>query len=190
MPAIAKVTKEMIVDAAFNLTRETGIENVNARTVSEILGCSTQPIMYHFKTIADLKRAVYEKVDKYHTEYLMNIPKTCNGLMLEIGLNYILFAVKEPNFFRFLFQSGFIIENNLLEMIDSEELLPIISAMQTATGMNMKQTKTVFLTISMFAHGYASIIANNSLVYDEEVIKKQLKRVYKGAILAALEESK
>ena len=51
MPAKAKVTKEMIVDAAFAVARETGVENINARTVSERLHCSTQPFIYIFAPI-------------------------------------------------------------------------------------------------------------------------------------------
>ena len=43
MPAIAKVTKEMIIEAAFEIAKEMGAENINARTVSQKLGCSTQP---------------------------------------------------------------------------------------------------------------------------------------------------
>lgn len=70
MPAKAKVTKEMIVDAAFAIAREAGAENINARTVSERLHCSTQPVMYHFATMEELKRTVYAKADLYHSEYL------------------------------------------------------------------------------------------------------------------------
>ena len=36
--------------------------------------------------------------------------------------------------------------------------------------IDIEQTKKVFLTIALFAHGYASIIANNSLEYDEELV--------------------
>ena len=146
--------------------------------------------MYHFATIEELKKAVYAKLDWYNTEYLMNIQEPQKGVMLGIGLNYIRFAVEETNLFRFLFQSGFAVENNLLEMIDSEELVPVISAMQETIGMNMEQTKKVFLTISLFAHGYASIIANNSLEYDEELIKSHIEQAYRGAILAVQEEMK
>lgn len=56
MPAKAKVTKEMIIDVAFEIARESGAENINARTVAERLHCSTQPVMYHFSTIDELKR--------------------------------------------------------------------------------------------------------------------------------------
>ena len=190
MPPKAKITRDMIIDAAFEIARTEGAENINARTVAQKLGCSTQPVMYQFATIEDMKKAVYAKADRFHTDYLMNIDKPQSGIMLGIGLNYIRFAIEEPHLFRFLFQSGYAVENSLLEMIDSQELIPVLSAMQQAMEMSMEQTKEVFLTIAMFAHGYASIIANNSLEYDEKIVALHLKRAYRGAVLAVREETK
>ena len=189
MPAKAKVTKEMIVDAAFEVARETGAENINARTVSERLHCSTQPVMYHFATIETLKRTVYAKADRYHSEYLMDLKSPQKGVMLGIGLNYIRFAIEEPHLFRFLFQSDYFSGATLLELIDAEELAPVLSAMRGSLDLSMEQTKQVFLTIFLFAHGYASIIANNSLKYDEALISLQLEQAYRGAILAVREET-
>lgn len=190
MPPKAKITRDMVIDAAFEVARKTGAENINARTVSKKLNCSTQPVMYHFATIAELKRAAYEKSDQFHAEYLMNIPETQQGVMLGMGLNYIRFAVEEPHLFRFLFQSGFVVENSLLEMINSQELIPVLSAMQKEMSLSIEQVKEIFVTLAMFVHGYASIIANNSLEYDEKLIKTHLERVYTGAILAIQGEAK
>ena len=190
MPPKAKITRDMIIDAAFEIARTEGAENINARTVAQKLGCSTQPVMYQFATIEDMKKVVYAKADRFHTDYLMNIDKPQSGIMLGIGLNYIRFAIEEPHLFRFLFQSGYAVENSLLEMIDSQELIPVLSAMRQAMEMSMEQTKEVFLTIAMFAHGYASIIANNSLEYDEKVVALHLKRAYRGAVLAVQEDTK
>ena len=188
MPPKARVTKDMVVKAAFEVARKTGAENINARTVSEKLNCSTQPVMYHFATIEELKRAAYAKADWFHTEYLMNIEQ--HNILLGIGLNYIRFAVEEPHLFRFLFQSGFSTENSLLEMINSEELKPVISTMQKTMNLNIEQTKEVFVTLALFVHGYASIIINNSLEYNEKIIELHLERVYAGAILAIQEQVK
>lgn len=195
MPPKTRITKEMIIDAAFDIAREAGAENINARTVAQRLNCSTQPVMYHFTTIEELKKTVYAKADGYHTEFLLNMDeinseKGRKEMMLVIGLNYIRFAIQEPQLFRFLFQSGFVAGDSLAEMIDSEELNPVIWPMQEAMEMNLEQTKKVFLTLFLFVHGYASIIANNSLEYDEELIAEQLQRAYKGAVLAVQEENK
>ena len=61
--------------------------------------------------------------------------------------------------------------------------------MQRSLGIGMEQTKTVFITVFLFAHGYASMIANNSLKYDEDTINFHLERAYRGAILAVQEET-
>lgn len=189
MPPKPKITKEMVIDAAFEIARETGAENINARTVAKKLSCSTQPVMYHFSTIEALKKAAYDKSNAYHTEYLLSSPNPQESMMLCIGLNYIRFAMEEPHLFRFLFQSGFAAENSLLEMINSQELTPILSVMQGAMKLSMQQTKEVFLTLALFVHGYASILAGNSLEYDEELIKLHLQRVYTGAVYAAQKET-
>ncbi len=190
MPPKAKITKEKVIDAAFEVIREQGAKKVNARSVSAKLGCSTQPVMYHFAKIVELKRAVYEKVCWFHSEYLTSIPQNREDVLLEIGLNYIRFAVEEPNLFRFLFQSGYAVENSILQMVDAEELKPVIAAMQNEMKLDEKKTKEIFLVLALFVHGYASIIVNNSLEFDEADASAQLNRVYTGALLASKEKEK
>lgn len=187
MPPKTRVTEDMIVDAAIEVVRQSGFENLNARTVSGQLHCSTQPVMYQFSTIENLKRAVYRRADRLHTEYLMHIPPEQHPI-LGIGVNYIRFAVEEPQLFRFLFQSGYAEESSLPEMIDSEELLPVLAAMQEGSGLSREQTRNVFITVALFAHGYASIIANNHLAFDEKLIADHLERAWNGAVLAAEKE--
>ena len=159
MPPKTRITKDMIINAAVEVAKQSGYEKINARTVSGLLHCSTQPVMYHFSTIDAMKRAAYARVDQMHTEYMMTVSPQRDPL-LGIGLNYIRFAVEEPQLFRFLFQSGYAQE----------------------------KTKQTFLTVAMFAHGYASIIANNGLEYDEVLVAKHLEQAWNGAFLAAVQE--
>ena len=187
MPPKPKVTESMIIDAALEVIRRSGFENLNARTVSAQLHCSTQPVMYHFSTIDSLKKAAFNKIDQLHSEYLMNTPPEQDPL-LGIGLNYIRFAVAEPQLFRFLFQSGYGGQKNLLEMMDSEALAPVLEAMQEAAGFSMAKTRNVLITVALFAHGCASLIANGHLEFDETLIAEQLERVWNGAVLAAARE--
>ncbi len=179
-----KVTEDMIVSAAVEVIRQSGYESVNARKIAAQLHCSTQPVMYHFATMDSLKRAAYAEADHLHTTYLINFSKDKDPV-LDIGLNYIRFAVEEPQLFRFLFQSGYARESSLLEMINSEELKPVLSVMQEELKMDMETTREVFLIVALFAHGYASILAGNALEYDEALIAEHLERVWNGAVLTA-----
>ena len=187
MPPKTRIPEEEILRAAVEVIRQQGYEHVNARTVSARLHCSTQPVMYRFPTIDSLKRAAYARADRLHGEYLMEIPPGQDPI-LGIGLNYIRFAMEEPRLFRFLFQSGYAEENSLAEMIDAESLIPVLAAMQEGAGLSMERTRQVFLTVALFAHGYASILANNGLEYDEKQIAEHLERAWTGAVLAAEQE--
>lgn len=188
MPPRAKITKEMIVDAAFEVARESGVENVNARTVSQKLGCSTQPVMWHFKTIADIKKAAYEKADGFHTEYILNIHS--NDPMKDIGLNYIRFAATEKNLFRFIFQSDEFSGKSLSDLIDGAEFMPIYEILSQETHTDTEKAKKIFKSLFLYVHGYASMLANNAMQYDEEEMSVDLEQIFEGAVYAAKKGSK
>lgn len=180
MPPKVKITKEMIIDAAFEIARSDGAEKINARTVSKKLGCSTQPVMYHFKTIEELKKTVYIKADEYHSEYINNIQS--ENPMKDIGLNYIRFAETEKNLFRFLFQTNEFTGKNISELINSEELQPVIAILRKEAEVNTEQAKTIFRLLFLIAHGYASMFANNEMTYDEQTIISDLDLVFEGTV--------
>ena len=188
MPPKTRITRDMITEAAVEVVRQEGYERINARTVSERLHCSTQPVMYHFATMDSLKRAAYARADRLHSEYLMTVPPGQDPLPA-IGINYIRFAVEEPQLFRFLFQSGYAEENNVTDMVRSEALEPVLAVMRESAGLDMEQTRSVFWTVALFAHGYASIIANHALKFDEKLIAEHLEQAWRGAVLAASQKT-
>lgn len=140
---------------------------MTARSISEQLNCSTQPVLYYSSTIEDIKKAVYRKADEYHSAYIMGVETDCENPMLEIGMNYIKFAVEERNLFRLLFQSNEFAGVGMFELLESEELLPVLTVLQNELNVSAEDTRDIFGTLFIFAHGYASLYANNTMVYDE-----------------------
>ena len=189
MPPKPKITKDMVLDAAFGLARREGWETINARNVAKQLGCSTQPVLYHFDTVEDIKKAAYQKADRFHTEYLMNVGDSPDP-MLAIGLNYIRFGREEPQLFRFLFQSGYGPHTDFLTMLDSPELVPLLQLMGQAMGKEPEKTREIFATLAVFTHGYASLLANHYMEYDEAMAAAALTKAYLGAVAAAEEKDK
>lgn len=55
MAGIAKTTKEDILEAAYEIVRKKGIDSLNARALAKELKCSTQPIMYQFSSMEEIK---------------------------------------------------------------------------------------------------------------------------------------
>lgn len=182
MPPKAKITKEMIVDTAFSIAQNEGIEKVTARSISEALKCSTQPILYYCSSVIDIKKAVYEKADEYHTNYIMRQETDCKSPLLTIGINYIKFAIEERNLFCLLFQTNEFSGACVLDMIKAPELTPIIDVLQRELSLSREDAIDAFSTLFIFAHGYASLYANNTMVYHEAHVISALERVFNGAI--------
>lgn len=178
MPPKVKVTKEMVLDASFQIAREEGFESINARLVADRLHCSTQPIMYNFKTIEELRQAVYQIADRYHSEYIM--PKGRAGMspLLELGLNYIRFGAEEKNLFRFLFQSNQFSGKSLDGLISAPEANDLLAMVSAGRGCGREEAKAVFLSMFITAHGCASLVANNAMEYDEEQFVRLLINSY------------
>lgn len=181
MPPKVRITKEMVTDASVEIIRKHGHENLNARTIAEHLNCSTQPVMYNFKTVDEIREAAYAVADAYHTSFIM--PKEADGNpMLALGLNYVRFGYEEKNLFRFLFQTNQFGGMDIGSLMGDPALSGILEVMAAGLGCDPEETREMFLTFFCVAHGLASMMANNSMEYDEAQARKMLEEIFFGMI--------
>lgn len=182
MARTARISADNIVAAAVELVRTQGHECLTARTLAAELGCSTQPILYHFATMGEVKDAAYRAIDELHSTYLMDGLETAQDPLMQLGLNYVRFAHDEPRLFRFLFQTDAFGGQDLTSMVAAPELQEMVQVVAQSAGMDEAQARQVFLAIFVTAHGFASLVANNSLDYDEVQVAGVLEAAYVGAL--------
>ena len=174
-----KITREMIENAAFEVIRMEGHESLNARTVAKKLNCSTQPVLYSFKTVDEIREAAYRIADEYHTTYIMP-QQNGEDAMLEMGMNYVRFGHEEKNLFRFLFQTDKFGGMNVQQLFSSPDLQGVMEVMAEGLGKSTEEARKMFMTFFCGAHGMASLLANNAMEYDENECRTMLENVYYG----------
>jgi len=178
MPPKAKITKDMILEAAFEIVKTEGIENLNVRNIAKRLKCSTQPILYNFGTIEEIKKEIYTKADNYHSAYISDIKGRYKSPFLEIGMLYIKFSYEEKYLFRFLFQSDKFNLKTIDELISEEALSPILEILMQSVKVDKAQAKEIFAAVFLLVHGIGSMLANNSMIYDENYIIQILENTF------------
>jgi len=188
MPPKPKITRQMILDAAFNIARNEGVDKITARSISEQLRCSTQPVLYYYATVDEIKKEAYNMADEYHSNYIMNMANDYGNPMLTIGMNYIRFAIEERNLFHFLFQTNGFSGESIISLIDSEDNFPVLEILQQELNTAPEEAKNIFSTLFIFAHGYASLYANNNMNYNEETVVSALEKAFTGAVYAVNQE--
>ena len=181
MPPKVRITKEMVIDASVEIIRRKGHESLNARTIAEYLNCSTQPVLYNYRTVDEIREAAYAVADAYHTAFIM--PKETDGNpMLALGLNYVRFGYEEKNLFRFLFQTNKFGGMDVAALMGDPALSGILNVMAAGLGCGLEEASEMFLTFFCVAHGMASLLANNSMEYDEAQSRKMLENVFFGMV--------
>ena len=67
----------MILNAAFDITRNEGIEKLSNREIAKKMNCSIRPIYYQFKNSEELYKELYNKINSY----FYDINNTLNKLV-------------------------------------------------------------------------------------------------------------
>ena len=187
MPTTIKISKDMILDAAFKIAREEGIEKISNREIAKNLDCSIRPIYYQFENVQEMQKELYLKIEKYFYQFLMNnmvddIPK-----YKQIGIHYIKFAQKEKKLFQILFMGDMGLTLNAFISKAGKDYEDIEKLIKISTNLDKKEIKDFHTKMWIFTHGIATLVANNTVHLEEKQIKELLSNEFQALML--LEEN-
>ncbi len=184
MPPKAKITKEMILDIVLDMTRESGFETINARSIGGKLQCSTRPIFTCYKNMEELKTDFLAFAYEYYEQYVItyrNSQKVKPYLILP--LSYIAFAQEETHLFKLLF-----INDIDLKMTEAKDFYQEIGNENKARlfsetiGVELERAKIIFLDLYLYTHGIAVLIAGDKIKLNRENTEKMIDNVLSAFI--------
>lgn len=182
-----KISKEMILDKAFEIVRNHGMEKLSNRELAKKLKCSIRPIYYQFKNADELQKALYKKIEKYFYKFLFNNMNDSIPKYKQVGINYIKFAKKEKKLFQILFMNEVGLTPDAFVLKAKEDYKEIEKLIKISTNLENKDTKDFHTKMWIFAHGIATLVANNTISLTDEQIENLLS--YEFQALMLLEEN-
>lgn len=179
MPPKARITKNMILNTVLDITRETGFETVNARSIASKLQCSTRPIFTCYENMDELKEEFLDFAYEYYEQYVGNYRDSVNiSPYLLLPLSYIEFAKEETHLFKLLF-----INDMDLKMTEEKDFYKEIGNEKKAKdfaeamGIELDSAKTIFLDLFLYSHGIAVLTATRKLALDRNDIEKMVANI-------------
>ncbi len=184
MPPKAKISKEMILTTVLNLTRESGFETVNARSIAERLHCSTRPLFTCYKNMEELKREFLNFAFDFYCQYVEVYRKSVNtDPRLLFPLSYINFAKEETHVFRLLF-----ISDMDLNMKDPQDFYTELGNERNAQnfskliGVDPERGKMIFLDLFLYSHGIAVLTASGKLSFNRTTAESMITTMLSACI--------
>ena len=187
LPTTTKITKEMILNTAFEIAREKGFEKISNRELAKKMNCSIRPIYYQFKNVEELNKELYKKIERYFYEFLIDNMIKDVPLYKQIGINYIKFAIAENNLFKFLFMTEIKDEPSAFITTDEKGFEEVVKAITISTKLSDKDIKSFHIKMWIFAHGIATLSATKSVKFTDEQIQALLSQEFQALML--LEEN-
>ena len=102
MPSSPKIPKETILQHALEMLIQNGYASINIKALAKRIGCSTQPISWHFGNMENFRNALTEYALDYANEKMLSASEGMSAFS-NVGIGYIDIAYDEPNLFRYLY---------------------------------------------------------------------------------------
>lgn len=183
MPPKKKYTKEQIIDKAFEIAKDSGINSISIRKVAEKLGSSIAPIYVNFKDVDELIGEVVNKTFRISKKFLDE--QSSGNPFKDIGIASIRFAKEYPILFR-----DIVLNQRKYIKADYKDLdFTLIKEMKKdpeLEGFTDEELRDILLKMRVF-HTGLSIMASNSLFskdLDDEKVVQLLDNIAEDIIFA------
>lgn len=173
-----QISKEVILQAALEMLIENGYSSINIKTLSQKIGCSTQPLVWHFENMEGLRKALADYALSYANNKMCPTADDAVNAFEQVGRAYIRMALNESNLFQFVFLNGsgcYPMGNSemLVEDKDNSELIRMISNEFQISEQNAGQYLQDTL---IYTHGIATFVATGIMRLSEEEMMELMNR--------------
>ncbi len=179
--AMAKkmITKEMILNSAFELLRKGGESALSVRAIASVCNCSTQPIYLSFKGIDEIKDELCKMAMEYFYKYLLKmVADKKYPEYKSMGMAYVKFAHDEPELFKYVFMTKPRIK---YDSVDASFEVSV-NVIKRNLKISDEAARKLHMEMWLFGHGIATMYITDYLNFDLDTVSDMYKDVYNGII--------
>ena len=181
-----RVTREMVVEAAFAIARERGMEAVQVKTVAARLACSVQPIYSYCGSMEGLRRCVEERAKAFVRDYV-DARRDPAEPFRSAGLAHLTLAAEEPHLYRVFDlrrQEG----TTSLEDVYRREASPAHAAwLAERLQLSRERAQALHLHMLLYTMGMGFLLASTVPGIPLEEARRQLEAAYEAFVRQAME---
>lgn len=172
-----RITKEMVIDAAFELARSGGMEQVMVKAIAEKIGCSVQPIYSYCKNMDGLRQDVTERTKCFVRDYVAShIDK--DDPFRSTGHAYIQLTKEEPQLFKIFILHRRDGISSLDDLYRTEASGQIPAFLAKSLNISAEQAKQLHLDMLIYTIGIGTIFSVTTPGISADEIFSQQERAY------------
>lgn len=184
-----QISKEVILKTAFGMLIRDGYASINITSLANEIGCSTQPIAWHFGNMDGLRAQLLDFCLDFLKDRFSVDGESVLGILDGIAFRYIELAFDYPNLYRYLYMSeqdgkkmAKIAQNLRVQNHDK-----VIQMLVIEHGISAEAADKYLLNLQLYVHGIASYAVTKISFTSKDVIMQMIHDVSE-ALLKQLKE--
>lgn len=181
-----QITKEVILDTALNMLIREGYTSINIKTLAARIGCSTQPIVWHFENMQGFRKAFLAHCIAYTKDQFTVWNDSLDEMLILTATHYITIARNTPHLFRFVYADNKeeCKNSEIISTLQLDNTKRIMELLHREKGLTESQAAAFLMDFEFYIHGIASYTASGFCSYDEETVAAMVNKA-KDAFLAS-----
>lgn len=179
MPSSPKIPKELILENALTMLIREGYAALNIKALAKEIGCSTQPISWHFGNMDGLREALAQEALRYANRKLTPQSENFIEAFLQIGFYYVNMSFDEPNLFRFIYmgESKQYCQGGFSSILTDKGNAALIEGLSQYLHADKNEVGKFVQRMVVYTHGIASLIAVGVLQGTKEEVYKMISEM-------------
>lgn len=182
-----KITKDMVINAAFELARNDGMEQVIVKNIAEKLGCSVQPIYSYCSNMRSLRLDVMKKAGCFIQQYLKEHTDPDN-MFQSTGHAFVRLSKEEPNIFKMFILRPRDDISSLDDLYQSETSEETAKSIAAKLNISLPQAKSFHLNMLIYTIGIGTIFSVTTPGISPDEIFARQETAYQAFLKQALED--
>ncbi|KMZ55059.1 TetR/AcrR family transcriptional regulator [Dorea sp. D27] len=185
-----RLTKDMVVKAAFDLAREGGLENVTVKGISQHLDCSVQPVYCYCRNMNGLKQDVIDYTGGYIQRYISERLEE-NDMFQSMGMAHAQFAKAEPHLYRLYFLRKREDIHSFEDIYRKETNPHIAEFIARQLGISIESARQLHLNMLIYNTGISfilTVLGSETDIGDVQRLLTQAKEIFTHSIIADIKQ--
>ncbi len=170
-----QISKDVILEAAFQLLLREGYNSVNIKAVAKEIGCSTQPISWHFNNMNGLRKELLEYCVRFIGRIFCGIGNENVAEQLEdIAHGYITLAFDYPNLYRYIYINDYDGRKmgQMTGKMREDNYEKAVHMIQKEYNTSEKEALNHMVNMQMYVHGVAGhMVSHGGFSSKEEAME-------------------
>lgn len=172
-----RITKEMVMNAAFQILRRDGEEKVLVKNIAAELSCSVQPIYSYCENMDTLRQELSAMSGSVMREYIGSRLNS-EDLFVSTGKAHLSFAKEEPHLFKSYFLRKRTNINSFDDLYSAEAGSNMAGYIAKTLNISENSAKNLHMNMIVYNMGLSFILISSGGSLPEQELNERLEGAY------------